>query len=249
MNPDKTEIITFGSHHTIKKVTFQSINILDQNIELKNVIRYLGAWLDSLLNFKHHCMIKARSAIFNIMRIRNIRKYLTKDACQVVVCSLVLSHIDYCNGILIGAPKTSITFLQRAQTMASKLILGRKRLDSGTKSLQDLHWLPVLQRIKFKICLQMFKCQNNMAPDYLTNKLKRHEHIRTTRYHSSFTYDIPYVKHKTFAARSFSVQGPKLWNELPYEMKLISDIENFKKQLKTLLFKEPFENTDTYLYY
>ena len=47
---------------------------------------------------------------------------------------------------------------------------------------------------------------------------------------------IPFTKHETFADRSFSVAGPKLWNKLPENIKCSSSVEDLKKQLKTYLF-------------
>ena len=43
---------------------------------------------------------------------------------------------------------------------------------------------------------------------------------------------IPYVKYKTFAARSFSVIEPKLWNKLPSRIKSSATCEGFKKTFR-----------------
>ena len=44
----------------------------------------------------------------------------------------------------------------------------------------------------------------------------------------------------TFAARSFRVRGPILWNQLPEHIKKIEDYSTFKKHLKTFYFKKAF---------
>ena len=49
---------------------------------------------------------------------------------------------------------------------------------------------------------------------------------------------IPYVRQKTFAVHSFSVYGPRLWNSIPTEIKAITSVGNFKKAIKTYLFKK-----------
>ena len=38
--------------------------------------------------------------------------------------------------------------------------------------------------------------------------------------------------------RSISVAGPKLWNLLPLDLRMEEDTEEFKKKLKTFLFRE-----------
>ena len=48
---------------------------------------------------------------------------------------------------------------------------------------------------------------------------------------------VPKTSKKTFAARSFSVLGPELWNKLPSTIREIDNYARFKKELKTHLFK------------
>ena len=47
---------------------------------------------------------------------------------------------------------------------------------------------------------------------------------------------VPFVRHKTFAEHSFSVQGPKMWNSLPEVLRNETDTDVFKRKLKTHLF-------------
>jgi hypothetical protein len=42
------------------------------------------------------------------LRIKSIRKYLTKEATECLVLSLVISHLDYCNVILYGIAQSEI---------------------------------------------------------------------------------------------------------------------------------------------
>ena len=58
--------------------------------------------------------------------------------------------------------------------------------------------------------------------------------------------DIPKVKRESSANRSFSVMGPRLWNDMPNEMKQCIDVETFKKKLKTF-FKNKVLNRSRFL--
>ena len=78
MNDSKTEFIMFGHHSQLKKCKTKSIQISDVKFPKVDIIRYLGAWLDNNLSFKHHVMKKCQVAMWNFLRIRSIRKYLTK---------------------------------------------------------------------------------------------------------------------------------------------------------------------------
>jgi len=52
---------------------------------------------------------------------------------------------------------------------AARVISGTRKFDRGlTRFLHDdLHWLDVTQRIKFKLCLLVFKCLHDCAPQHL----------------------------------------------------------------------------------
>ena len=239
MNDSKTEFIVFGSQRQITKLNTSSIKVNDTNVEASNSVKYLGVHLDANVNLKKHVTSKCKIASLNLFRIRAIRKYLTQEACASLVLGLIVVHLDYANGLFIGLPNVDIKKLQRVQTMAAKLVLGRVRTDSGTQCLKELHWLPIKLRVEYKILTTVYKCLNNQAPTYLKSMLKRQTHVRTTRtLQDPNLLVIPTTHRKTFADRSFSVAGPKLWNELPNHLRSIPSFYDFKKQLKTFLFNK-----------
>ena len=77
-------------------------------------------------------------------------------------------------------------------------------------------------------------------PDYLSSILHKHETSRPGLRSADGDCNlvIPICSKKTHAERSFSVAGPKWWNELPISLKKCDTGENFKKMLKTYLFTE-----------
>ena len=123
LNTDKTEFILIGNEVQLKKCITSSLQVGSDEVKVSEVVRCLGAFIDKNLSFKHHINMKVRSAMFSLRRIRSIRKYLTRDATQTLVQGLVISHLDYCNSILVGLPKISICKLQRIQNAAAKLVL------------------------------------------------------------------------------------------------------------------------------
>ena len=85
--------------------------------------------------------------------------------------AFVLCRIDYCNAILAGLPKSTLAPLQRAQNAAARLVARLGPRDHVSKALHDLHWLPVQQRITYKLCLLMHLVHNNRAPSYLADSV------------------------------------------------------------------------------
>ena len=242
LNEAKTEFMYFGWPSQLGKCAVSTIDINGENIARSEVTKYLGAHLDSTLNFKKHIKTKCKAAMFNLQRIRAARKYLTRPACKKLMISLVLSHLDYANGLLGGLPKCTIDQLQRVQNTAAKIVLGKGKYDSSTRCLGELHWLPIQHRIEFKIIILVYKSLHGLAPQYLTNLLTRKVQHREELHSNDKTsqLEIPHTTRKTFAARAFSVLGPELWNQLPSEIQHINSYTIFKKTLKTFLYRKAF---------
>ena len=108
-----------------------------------------------------------------------------------------------------------------------------------TQALQDLHWLPVHARIHFKILILVFKAINRLAPPYICDLISvKPKSCYNLRSNSSLLLEPPKEKMlSTLGARSFYASAPCLWNSLPAELCDIQSLCNFKRKLKTYLFR------------
>ena len=79
MNNSKSELIIFGSTMQTSKCITRGINIEGDSVHRSQLVRNLGVWLDSDLTFKAHVK-KCATAMLNLQRIKNIKKYLTKES-------------------------------------------------------------------------------------------------------------------------------------------------------------------------
>ena len=59
--------------------------------------------------------------------------------------------------------------LQAAQNAAARLITGARRRDHISPALRQVHWLPVRQRVQFKLAVLVFKALRGLAPQCLTD--------------------------------------------------------------------------------
>jgi len=88
-----------------------------------------------------------------------------------LISAFVFSRLDYCNNILSGLPLSTIAPLQRVQNAAARLVLGLSRSDNVRPALGELHWLPVVYQIKFKLALVMFTIHTHQCPEYLADSV------------------------------------------------------------------------------
>ena len=172
--------------------------------------------------------------MYNLLRIKHIRRHLTQEAAQILVSGLVMSHLDYANSLLYGLPDCDIDKVQCVQNCAAKLVLNRSKYDSRTQAFIDLHWLPICACIDNKILIVVYNCLNQEAPKYLMDMLKWKVSTRNGLWSNNLhnLLEIPKVRRKTFAARSLSYAGPTLWNALPDNFRPIHDAEILRKHLQ-----------------
>ena len=97
----------------------------------------------------------------------------------------------------------------------ARLILSGRKHDHISPLLKELHWLPVEQRIIFKILMLTFKALNNLCPSYIRDFLETYKPPRILRSSSRNLFVIPRSKFKSYGDRTLSVSAPKLWNDIP----------------------------------
>ena len=72
---------------------------------------------------------------WNFEKNSSIKCFLSVEHRKVLVTALVLSQIDYCNGLLYNVNSNLLKQLQSAQNCAAKLIYNRRKYDKGLSSL------------------------------------------------------------------------------------------------------------------
>ena len=239
LNDDKTEVLYITSPYFKKSLSTPNLNIDQSRITATTSARNIGVIFDDCVQLKEHIKSVCRASHFHLRNIGSIRCYLTPEMCAALVHSLISSKLDYCNSLLIELPASQINRLQRIQNSAARIVSRLPSHEHITPVLKNLHWLPVQQRIKFKVVLFVFKCFNGLAPPYLSELIAVKENLCTCTLRS----DGGLLERKTsnkFGDRAFSVCGPVLWNQLPPYMKKIKSLVRFKKELKTHLFNEAF---------
>ena len=122
------------------------MNVEQSEIITEESITNLGVIIDQHLKLDRH--------------VNKIRRFLTTEACKLLIHALVTSRLDYYNSILYGCNQSIPQRLQLLQNYAARLVCRIPKFCHITQSLKDLHWLPVQGRIQFKLLYIVFKCMH-----------------------------------------------------------------------------------------
>ena len=146
--------------------------------------------------------------------------------------------------LLAGLPMSTLESLQRVQNAAARLVFGLGRFDHVTPSLIQLHWLPVIYRVKFKRCCIIHAIYYGRSLTYLSEAVQSVSASRSrSRLQSASTSRMDYALprlHTKFGERAFSHAGPATWNALPDNVRTVADPVKFRKLLKSHYFRIVF---------
>ena len=151
-------------------------------------------YTDSEISMRVHVGKVASTCFYHLRRLRQLRFILTQPMMQRLAAAFILSRLDYCNTVLAGLPAITLVSLQRVMNAAVRLVAGLEWRDHVTPAMRELHWLPVVYRIKYKLCVLMHASVNYRCPEYISEVLVAKSALpghSTLRSASSGAYDVP----------------------------------------------------------
>ena len=110
-----------------------------------------------------------------------------------------------------------------------------------TPVLKDLHWLPVKQRIEYKVALVTHKVLETSQPGYLADLVSEYKPgVRGLRSATQRRLTIPTGLKSTAGQRTFTSASEAVWNRLPQDVRSAKSLLSFKSRLKTHFFQTAF---------
>jgi len=105
-----------------------------------------------------------QSGYYYLRQLRPAARSLSTDAAKTLIQASISGRLDYCNSLMSEMAESLVQKIQSVQNGAAGLVSGASRRDHITPVLRELHWLPVLQRIHFKLGCLMYKSLSGQAP-------------------------------------------------------------------------------------
>jgi hypothetical protein len=240
LNDKKTVCAVFGAPHAVKKLPLLHSKVGCTCIEFGKSAKSLGVIFDQQLKMNQNVSATCKSASYSLRILGKLRSSLDKPIAESLIHAFISSRLDYANSLLAGCDKKTISRLQRIQNSAARIICGLRKHDHITAALKELHWLPVAQRVDFKIAVLTFRATQGRGPSYLTELLASYVPQTQLRSSCKRLLVIPKTSLK-LGDMAFSKYAATVWNGLPDKIRLEDNFNSFLSLLKTHLFKCAFD--------
>ena len=240
LNPDKSEVLLVATRAQAAKFAGKvEVTVAGSKLAYSLRLKCLGVTLDQTLSFDNHTQNIVKSCNYHITALRHIRPLLDRQVANTIACSIVSSRLDYCNSLLYGISDKNTNKLQRLQNSLARVVSGTAKRAHIRPVLAELHWLPVAERVQYKIALITHKALSNNQPEYLTDIISEYKPSRSLRSAGQRLLAMRRTK-SVSSSRAFSCAAPSIWNSLPANIRNEMNMRNFKTKLKTHLFASAF---------
>jgi len=236
LNPNKTEAVLFGTRAQRAKLDMSAgIDVAGALVAFSPTVKLLGVTLDEDLSLDRHVTDVVRGCNYHTRALRHIRPLINHDAARMIAQGIVTARLDYCNGLLHGTSARNFERLQVAQNTLARAVCQATWSSSATELRRSLHWLPVRQRVDYKLAVIAYKTRQTGVPAYLASLVEDYIPSRTLRSSDQLLLNSPSVK-LALSRKAFSVNAPVVWNSLPYDCRSAQTLYLFKRLLKTKLY-------------
>ncbi len=239
LNISKCKWMLFGTQKRLRKTANIDITINGDQLEKVNAYKYLGLIMDSALSWQDHLLHAHKKIRQRIGVLRRVRQYMDQKLSLQLYHALILPMFDYCDSVYGNCNITALIRMQRLQNRAGKIIL-HVPFDTATSDvLSSLKWFYVTERVFYHQCILVYKCLNDLAPEYLCQQFQYPTHCHETRYSTQKNLVIPKCNLCT-GQRAFSYKGAQAWNSLTDTTRKSLSLASFKTNLvKEILAKRP----------
>jgi hypothetical protein len=157
-----------GTRQQLARLNLADLATEFPSYTFSSTVRDLGILLDQELTFAPHLHHLSRACFYQLRQLCTVARSLTSSAATTLVHSFITARLDYCLSLYSGLPSSRLVCLYCVLRSAARLIGRIPKFDHVSNyMLEFLHWLPIRQRIEYRIGALVWRCQLGLAPTYL----------------------------------------------------------------------------------
>jgi hypothetical protein len=194
--------------------------------------KHLGLIFNNTLSWNDHIDSLVTKASRCIGLLRRINRDVPRECLEILFKSMIRPILEYCDIIYDGSPDTHLKRLESTQRQAALTCTSAYKHTSHETLLEELSWAPLLIRRKHHRLNLMYKIQNGISPEYLTNLCPPLTRERTNYdLRTGMNITAPQQRTTTYQ-NSFFPHTINDWNNLPLNIREIPTLDSFKETIK-----------------
>ena len=231
-NGNKTKSLLFATRQMNKARHLglpNTYKIVNEGNEIERVdsFKLLGITFSQDLTWNEHIKKTTRSAHQTLRTLALLKRYTPYHLRKQLAEALVLSKIDYGNAVFHSSPVYLMKQLQRVQNSTASFVTNKF---CKLPEVLQLKWLPVMERAEFAVAKLAWKSVNNADwPKFLPMKLRAPTRTRGGNHEALL---LP----SNNIDNTFGACAPKIFNDLPQEVRTCGEYKVFLKKTKSFLF-------------
>ncbi|XP_075163387.1 uncharacterized protein LOC142239829 [Haematobia irritans] len=190
--------------------------------------KYLGFILNSRLSCSDHVSSVIGKIYLTLRNLRVTSAFTPVEIKRRLVVQLIVPVISYAAELYSGLDSHSMHKLRVAFNNATRYVYGLSRFDSMTSWGSKVLGIDIIDYLKLRNMTFLHRLIVNKLPCYLFDKLIFGQSNRC------LTLIIPRFKYVN-SSRMFFINAVRLWNNLPYNVRCLINIDKFKKTVKSFL--------------
>ena len=182
LNIKKTELININM--TNSTAYFPDIYINNIILLPTNSAKYLGLHFNNELNLDKHINLIRQTTTAQLFNLRRLRPYMNTTTTTLLIHSLIISRLQYCNSLLATVNKDKIKHFDKIINRSIRLIYRLNRNDystSVTELRQRLNWMTTTDSIDYKLLTILKKTLTYEQPHALRLSLNIKSNNRQLR--------------------------------------------------------------------
>ena len=229
INAEKTKMMLVTTRQKWQNLhkTDHDVQINDKNLQVVNGERLLGVEIDHFLSWSSHVQKTHTTIARHIALLCRIKKYLPHQARQTFYHSFILPHMDYCSTLWGDA--SAAERIHKLQKRAARVITDSPYRTPSAPLFEQLRWLSLPDRVKYRKALLVFKSVKGLAPDYMCELFESIQMVssRNTRSNARDDLYVPRARTQLFQS-TLTITGANIWNKLSTAIRSCNSVADFK---------------------
>jgi len=227
LNPSKSKCLIINRCKSNLSIV-PEILVGGSAIEIVDKAKNLGIIFNGSLSFNDHIRQTA-GRIWSMLRTLWHTQHSTPLKIKLIIAkTYLIPTLLYASELFAGLDYNASENLRKAFNNIVRYVFGLKRSYRISERAKEIYGMDLNNFLDFKCLTLLFKIVNTKEPSYLFNRLN---FVRSARSRKI----VPIRYNYLISERHFYVHTIRLWNSLPNNFHFISNVNQFKRQLKNQL--------------